>query len=81
MTSKAREKQTTALVALLKALPDAQLIDVLTGVGAELVVPLTSSGPRHRGKPCGICGLIYPQHIARWGDDHVFEVSVSGVNA
>lgn len=74
MNSTARKaKQTTALVALLKALDEKQLIDVLQGVDASLNHPTPEDGPRHRGRPCTICGLIYPQHVARWGDDHPFE--------
>lgn len=66
------DRQTDAVVLLLKSLTEAQLIDVLQAIGATLDVP-TNVGPRHRGKPCTICGLIYPEHMKRWGDDHPYE--------
>lgn len=70
-----RAKQTVALIALLKTLPDGQLLDVLTGVDATPNHPAPVDGPRHRGKPCITCGLIYPKHIAHAGyDGHPFEV-------
>lgn len=74
MTSRTA-KQTTALVALLKALPEPQLLDVLQGIDASPNHPTPPTGPRHRGKPCLTCGLIYPKHIAHAGyDGHDFEV-------
>lgn len=63
-----RDRQVQALVQLLKALTHKQLVDVLAGVGATL------DGPTKRnGKPCLTCGLPYPLHVARWGDDHDFD--------
>lgn len=73
MGLKRADRQSQALVLLLKALPDEQLIDVLQGVGATLDVPTPPDGPRHRGKPCLTCGLIYPLHVKRWGEDHPFD--------
>lgn len=76
MTRAARAKQTVALIALLKALPDTQLLDILVGVDASPNHPVPDAGPRHRGKPCTTCGLIYPKHKAHAGyDGHPFEVA------
>lgn len=69
-----RSRQTVALIALLKTLPDQQLLDVLAGVDASPNHPTPDDGPRHRGKPCLTCGLIYPKHLAHAGyDGHDFE--------
>lgn len=73
MTLSRADRQSHALVQLLKALPDGQLIDVLQGVGASLDGPTPTDTARHRGKPCLTCGLIYPMHVRRWGDDHAFD--------
>lgn len=67
------DRHTQAVVQLLKTLTDKQLIDVLQGVLASVDAPAGGGGPRRRGKPCTICGLIYPLHMKRWGDDHPFE--------
>ena len=73
MTLSRADRQTAALVLLLKALPEQQLIDVCAGIGATLDLPTPADAPRRRGKPCFTCGLIYPMHMARWGEDHPFE--------
>lgn len=63
-----RDRQVQAVVQLLKALTESQLADVLAGVGATIEGP-----PKRNGKPCLTCGLHYPLHVARWGDDHEFD--------
>lgn len=71
--SAARDHQRNqGLVLILKTLTDKQLVEVLAGVGASLDHP-TDTGPRRRGKPCGTCGLIYPECRRRWTGDHEFE--------
>lgn len=65
------DRQTAAVIQLLKSLTDAQLVDVLQGINATPVAPVTA--PARRGKPCTICGLPYPLHMQRWADDHDFE--------
>lgn len=62
------DRQVQALVQLLRSLTETQLVDVLAGVGAKV------DGPAKRtGKPCLTCGLPYPMHVKRWGDDHDFD--------
>ncbi|MFC6153662.1 hypothetical protein [Nocardioides yefusunii] len=61
-------RQTAALVSLLKALPEAQLLDVLKGVDVALPAP-KSAGPKDT-RSCTICSLPYPLHMQRWGNDH-----------
>lgn len=63
-----RDRQVQAVVQLLKALTDKQLVDVLAGIGATLDGPAKRTGER-----CGVCTLPYPLCRARWADDHEFE--------
>jgi hypothetical protein len=62
------DKQTQAVVQLLRSLTEKQLLDVLAGVGAKLEGPARRTGPL-----CTVCNLPYPLHKARWDDDHNFE--------
>lgn len=67
-----RKALTAALTAVLQALPEEQLQDVLTGLNTKGVVVMeTPSARPHR--PCGVCGLSYPQCRRRWADDHDYE--------
>lgn len=61
-------RQVRAVVQLLQSLTEAQLVDVLSGVGATLDGPA-----KRKGATCGICTLPYPICRDRWGDDHEFE--------
>lgn len=63
------DRQTAALVDLLKSLPEKQLVDVLDKVGATIDVP---KGGR-RSEACGICGRVYPVCRKLYEDDHAFE--------
>lgn len=67
-----RRAQTTALIALLKALPDQQLQDVLTGLDAHGLVVLDVP-PERPKRPCGICGHPYPKCRRLWSEDHEYE--------
>lgn len=70
-----RAKQTTALVALLQALPEDQLKDVIEELGAKgvVVVETPADAPR---RVCGTCGHVFPECRRRalaTGDDHEFD--------
>lgn len=63
------KKQATALVTYLRAQPEPVLTKVLGEFG---VTPAPRPMDRRH---CGICGLRYPAHKARWADDHDFEAT------
>ena len=75
MTSRTsrQARQTHALVQLLKALPEAQLVDVLAGVEARLASVAPPATKKTSGRICLTCGLSYPEHMRRWGEDHPFD--------
>lgn len=67
-----RKALTAAVVALLQALPDDQLGDVLTALNTKGVVKVETPKDRpHR--PCGVCGKSYPVCRRMWADDHEYE--------
>lgn len=61
-----------AILALLQALSDSELQDVLTGLNAKGVVAVATPVDRPQ-RPCGTCGLSYPLCRRRWADDHEYE--------
>lgn len=68
-----RRKTVNAAVALLEALPEEWLSDVLARLGGRgvLAIPEQTVKPDRR---CGICGLFYPHHMARQHiDEHPWE--------
>lgn len=67
-----RKAQTAALVALLQSLPDVELQDVLSALDTKGMVVLETPTARPT-RPCGVCGLAYPQCRRRWSDDHEYE--------
>ena len=74
MTRLSREaRQDAALIALLTALPDAQLDHVLAGVGASRGGTATSRRAPRDTRRCGICREIFPRCRALWSDDHDYE--------
>lgn len=70
MTMSRTDRQTQGIVTLLRALPEKQLIDVLTGVGATLD-DAVKAAPKDLRR-CTVCGLGYVLHTQRWGDDHAW---------
>lgn len=73
MTTAQRKAQTTALVALLQALPEQQLADVLAALAARGVITVADQGGDKRRRRCGVCGLPYALCRQRWTGDHDFE--------
>lgn len=63
--SERRRKTVNATVALLEALPEDWLNDVLARMSARGAVVLEKVEDRHKGRVCGVCSLPYPLHIAR----------------
>jgi hypothetical protein len=70
--SERRRKTVNATVALLEAMPEAWLEDVLARLGAKGAVVLEQPADK-RDRRCGVCTLPYPLHVSRWGDDHEWE--------
>lgn len=66
-----RRKTVNATVALLEALPEAWLDDVIQRLGVRGAVALEQ--PAEKRRVCGVCTLPYPLHVARWADDHEWE--------
>jgi hypothetical protein len=73
MSAAQRKAQTTALVALLQALPQQQLMDVLASLEAHGRITVHDQGGTRRRRRCGVCGLSYPLCRQRWSEDHEFE--------
>lgn len=67
-----RRSTVNAVVALLQAMPEAWLQDVLQRLQARGAVVLDNA-PAGPPRVCGICTLTYPLHMARWADDHEWE--------
>jgi hypothetical protein len=68
-----RRKTVNATVALLEAMPEAWLEDVLARLGARGAVVLEQPAEK-RDRRCGVCDLTYPHHVARLHiDDHEWE--------
>lgn len=77
--SSRRHAQVNAVVALLQALPEAWLEDVLARLNTRGVVVLETPAKRER-RACGVCGHYYPKCRAlaqATGDEHDFEAPAS----
>lgn len=72
MVSDRRRKTVNATVALLEAMPEEWLNDVLQRLGARGTVVLEQPVEKDRRR-CGVCTLPYPLCRARWADDHEWE--------
>lgn len=74
MSAAQRKAQTTALIALLLALPEQQRVEVLTGLAMRGLVVMEQES-KHGRRVCGVCGLPYPLCRSRRlaDDDHEFE--------
>ncbi len=70
--SERRRKTVNATLALLEAMPEDWLDEVLQRLGARGAVVIEQAAGDKR-RVCGTCTLPYPLHMARWADDHEWE--------
>lgn len=72
MSDARRRKTVNAVVALLDAMPEAWVQDVLQRLNVRGAVVMDQPAPTRR-RVCGICTLPYPLCRSRWSDDHDWE--------